>query len=94
MAVSLALESTRLVQHGLQDKHPPRFPSVIFTIARHTRRHKFFKSVNTIVDWEPLAKELDKIYTRGRNKAGKRAYLGILLFKMLLSRPSNKTILY
>ena len=53
-------------------------------IARHTRRHKFFKSINTIVDWEPLVKELDKIYTRGRNKAGQRAYRGILLFKMLL----------
>lgn len=32
-------------------------------IARHTRRHKFFKSINAIVDWEPLAKELDEIYT-------------------------------
>ena len=62
-------------------------PQVSFShpyIARHTRRHKFFKSINTIVDWEPLVKELDKIYTRGRNKAGQRAYRGILLFKMLL----------
>ena len=62
-------------------------PQVSFShpyIARHTRRHKFFKSINTIVDWEPLAEELDKIYTRGRNKAGQRAYRGILLFKMLL----------
>ena len=49
-------------------------PQVSFSdpyIARHTRRHKFFKSINTIVDWEPLAEELDKIYTRGRNKAGR-----------------------
>ena len=62
-------------------------PQVSFSdpyIARHTRRHKLFKSINTIVDWESLAKELDKIYTRGRNKAGQRAYRGILLFKMLL----------
>ena len=62
-------------------------PQISFSdlyIARHTRRHKFFNSINTLVDWQPIAKELDKIYTRGRNKGGQRAYRGILLFKMLL----------
>ena len=62
-------------------------PQISFSdlyIALHTRRHKFFNSINTLVDWQPIAKELDKIYTRGRNKAGQRAYRGILLFKMLL----------
>ena len=53
-------------------------------VARRTRKQQFFKDINTIIDWEPLAKELDKIYTKGRVVSGQKAYRGILLFKMLL----------
>lgn len=53
-------------------------------VERRTRWSKFFKEIDQIVDWDPIAKELDKIYKRGHHKGGQRAYRGILLFKMLL----------
>ena len=83
IVVLLPYASTILVQHGLQEKHPPDFLQWSLHSTTHPR-HKFFKSINTLVDCQPIAKELDKIYTRGRNKGGQRAYRGILLFKMLL----------
>ncbi|MEO0686829.1 MAG: IS5 family transposase, partial [Cyanobacteria bacterium J06649_11] len=51
---------------------------------RRTRKQQFFKDINIMIEWHPIGKELDKIYTKGKQKGGQSAYRGILLFKMLL----------
>lgn len=54
-------------------------------VERRTRKNKFFKQVETIIDWEGIEKELKKICKRSRvDVAGRPAYNPIVLFKMML----------
>ncbi len=54
-------------------------------VERRTRRAKFFKDIDRIMDWRQLERQLDKHYSRGDNAVGQKAYSGLLLFKMLLA---------
>jgi IS5 family transposase len=53
-------------------------------VERRTRKNRFFKSINEIIDWVSIDKEISKIYRKGRSVDGRPSYSGLLLFKMLL----------
>jgi IS5 family transposase len=53
-------------------------------VERRTRHNKFFKAIDTIIDWAPLEKELKKVYKKGESVDGRPSYPGLLLFKMQL----------
>ena len=53
-------------------------------VERRTRKNKFFASINNIIDWGTIEKEIDKVYKKGRSVDGRPSYRGLLLFKMLL----------
>ena len=51
-----------------------------------TRKIKttFFSQINTIIDWNKIAKIIDTDYSKGKSAVGKPSYDGLLLFKMCL----------
>lgn len=53
-------------------------------VEKRTRRHKFFNEINSIINWSPIEKEINKVYKRGMSVDGRPSYPGILLFKMQL----------
>lgn len=53
-------------------------------VERRTKKNKFFHQIDRIIDWKPIERELDKIYKRGTDVVGRKAYPGIVLFKMML----------
>lgn len=53
-------------------------------VSRRTKKAKFFKDINLIVDWNKVEKEIEKYYNKGASVAGRPSYSGLVLFKMLL----------
>ena len=53
-------------------------------VERRTRKNKFFNQINTIINWEPIEKEINKVYKKGQDVTGRPSYPGIVLFKMML----------
>ena len=53
-------------------------------VKKRTRKNLFFNQINQIIDWEPIEKELKKVYKRGEKERGCKAYNPLLLFKMQL----------
>jgi len=53
-------------------------------VERRISKNKFFLQVNTLIDWNPIEKELKKVYKRGLKSRGTKAYNPLLLFKMQL----------
>lgn len=53
-------------------------------VDRRTRKSTFLRQINTIIDWLPIEKEINKVYKRGKSVDGRPSYPGILLFKMML----------
>jgi transposase, IS5 family len=53
-------------------------------VERRTRKNKFFTSISSIIDFDRLEKEINKVYKKGTSVDGRPSYSGILLFKMLL----------
>jgi len=54
-------------------------------VEKRTRRNRFFKQINTLVDWHAFEKELLKISKRGAaNAVGNASYSPLILFKMML----------
>lgn len=54
-------------------------------VERRTRRNRFFKQIDTLVDWSAFEKELLKISKRGAtNAVGNASYSPLILFKMML----------
>jgi len=53
-------------------------------VERRIRKNTFFKQINTLIDWNEIEKEINKVYKRGHSVDGRPAYSGLLLFKMLL----------
>lgn len=47
-------------------------------------RNVFFTQMDKLIDWDPLEKELKKIYKSGKKERGTKAYNPLLLFKMQL----------
>lgn len=55
-----------------------------FSVERRKIKSEFFNQVNTILDWRPIEKIIDKHYTKGLSATGASSYPGLLLFKMSL----------
>lgn len=55
-----------------------------YDVERRTSKNKFFKQINTLIDWEPIEIELKKVYKAGKKQRGQKAYNPLLLFKMQL----------
>jgi IS5 family transposase len=53
-------------------------------VERRTRKNTFLRQVNSIIDWQPIEKEINNIYKRGFSVDGRPSYSGLLLFKMML----------
>ena len=53
-------------------------------VEKRTRKNKFFKQIDSIIDWSVIEKEINKIYKKGKSIDGRPSYKGILLFKMTL----------
>ncbi len=53
-------------------------------VERRTKKSKFFKDIDLIIDWTQVNQLISKHYSKGKNAVGQDAYSGLLLFKMLL----------
>jgi len=53
-------------------------------VEKRTKKNTFFKNINTLIDWAPIEKEINKVYKKGEDVVGRKAYSGLLLFKMSL----------
>lgn len=53
-------------------------------VERRTKKNKFFNQIDAVIDWKPIEKEINKAYSKGNDVVGRKAYPGIVLFKMLL----------
>ena len=53
-------------------------------VERRTKKSKFFREINAIIDWDLFEKEIGKYYSKGSSATGRPSYSGIILFKMLL----------
>jgi IS5 family transposase len=53
-------------------------------VERRTKKNKFFNQIDTVIDWQPIEKEIIETYKKGSDVVGGKAYPGIMLFKMLL----------
>lgn len=54
-------------------------------VQKRTRNNRFFKQIDTLVDWGAFEKELLKISKRGTtNAVGNASYSPLILFKMML----------
>ena len=51
---------------------------------RSISKNAFFLQVDQLIDWQPIEKELKKIYKSGKKERGTKAYNPLLLFKMQL----------
>ena len=55
-----------------------------YDVERRTSKNKFFKQMDTLIDWAPIEKELKKVYRGGKKERGQKAYNPLLLLKMQL----------
>ncbi len=55
-----------------------------YDVERRTRKAVFFKQIDTLIDWNPIEKELKKVYKSGKKERGQKAYNPLILFKMQL----------
>ena len=55
-------------------------------ILHRTRKIKnqFFNQVDTLIDWRPVEKLINKYYKKTSSAVGRPAYKGIILFKICL----------
>lgn len=53
-------------------------------VEKRTRKSKFFRQINEIIDWNEFEQELIKVYKRGQSVDGRPSYSGLVLFKMTL----------
>lgn len=52
-------------------------------VTRRTRKGNFLKQIDQLIDWIPIEKAIAQHYARVSDAAGRPAYSGLLLFKML-----------
>ncbi len=57
-----------------------------FDVTRHTCKGNFLNQIDYLIDWEPIEKAIAEHYAPTYDAAGRPAYPGLLLFKMLLAR--------
>ena len=53
-------------------------------VERRISKNQFFLQLNQLIDWQPIEKELKKVYKKGQKERGTKAYNPLLLFKMQL----------
>lgn len=55
-------------------------------ISNRTRKIKnqFFSQLDTLIDWRPITKIINKYYKKASSASGRPAYSGLLLFKICL----------
>lgn len=70
-------------------------------VQERISKNKFYTNINKVIDWKEIEKEIKKVYTKGKNQRGSKAYNPILLFKMQLisiwynlSDQSTETFVY
>lgn len=62
----------------------PTLADSICDLRSRKIKQTFFTQINSLLDWTPIIKKLDKYYTKGKSATGKPSYSGLLLFKMSL----------
>lgn len=55
-----------------------------YDVTRRTRKGNFLKQIDQLIDWNPIEKAIAVHYAPVSDAAGRPAYSGLLLFKMLL----------
>ena len=43
-------------------------------VDKHSRKNEFFASINSYINWDPIAIKLKQIYTKGLTDRGAKAY--------------------
>ncbi|MDO9312578.1 MAG: transposase [Nitrosomonas sp.] len=56
-----------------------------FDVNRRTRKGNFLNPIDQLIDWAPIEKAIAPHYAPVSDAAGRPAYPGLLLFKMLLA---------
>ena len=56
-----------------------------FDVTRRTRKGNFLIQIDCLIDWKPVEKTIAEHYAPTFDAAGRFAYPGLLLFKMLLT---------
>ncbi|MDE0472000.1 MAG: hypothetical protein OXH57_08670 [Ekhidna sp.] len=54
-------------------------PALVMQLFR-IRRSTFFKAIKTLIEWNSLSDDIDKVYRQSKSKKEQSAYLGLLLF--------------
>lgn len=62
----------------------PTLADSICDVRSRKIKRTFFNQINTLLDWQPIVKIINKHYTKGKSATGKPSYSGLLLFKMSL----------
>ena len=55
-----------------------------YDVTRRTRKGNFLKQIDQLIDWNSIEKAIAVYYAPVSDATGRPAYLGLLLFKMLL----------
>lgn len=55
-----------------------------YDVTRRTRKGNFLKQIDQLIDWNLIEKAIAAHYAPVSDAAGRPAYSGLLLFKMLL----------
>ncbi|MXV38000.1 hypothetical protein GO491_04815 [Flavobacteriaceae bacterium Ap0902] len=69
---------------GYKNKNTTQMSMAFYDVERRTAKNKFFKQIDTLIDWAPIEKELKKVYRGGKKERGQKAYNPLILFKMQL----------
>ena len=55
-----------------------------YDVNHRTRKGNFLNQIDQLVDWKTIERKIAQHYALGSDAAGRPAYSGLLLFKMLL----------
>ena len=66
------------------EKNTQQLSFSTIAISKRKLKNDFFRQMNLLLDWSPIALELKKHYNKGFSVAGRPSYSGLLLFKMSL----------
>ena len=47
-------------------------------LERRISKNQFFLQLNQLIDWQPIEKELKKVYKKGQKERGTKAYNPLL----------------
>ncbi|MBL8501664.1 MAG: hypothetical protein JNL77_13960 [Nitrosomonas sp.] len=54
-----------------------------YDVTRRTRKGNFLQQIDELIDWNSIGKAIEVHYAPVSDAAGRPAYSGLLLFKML-----------